>query len=57
MKSRKEMLLELKDFQNEKFRYEIMDEEAILDFCVQITYEIFIEKKHKYEPDLKRIKH
>lgn len=53
MKSREEMLQEIKDFQNEKFGANLMDDEATLDFCIKITHEIFIQKKHKYEPNLK----
>ncbi|HFK1432890.1 TPA: hypothetical protein ACGXNJ_002946 [Bacillus cereus] len=53
MKSRDEMIQELKRFQNAKFGVEMFNDEDTLDFCVKLIYEIFIEQKHTYVPDLK----
>ncbi|BCD26934.1 hypothetical protein BC30090_p407 (plasmid) [Bacillus cereus] len=54
MKSREEMLKEVRDFQNDKYGFEFMNEEDTLDFCVKLVHEIFVQKKHKYEPDLRK---
>ncbi|MEH7463853.1 hypothetical protein V7166_17715 [Bacillus thuringiensis] len=53
MKSRGKMIQELKEFQNAKFGVEMLNDDDTLDFCVKLIYEIFIEKKHTYIPDLK----
>ncbi|OFD54018.1 hypothetical protein BWGOE4_45070 [Bacillus mycoides] len=53
MKNRDEMIQEIKGFQNAKFGVEMFNDEDTLDFCVRLIYEIFIEQKHTYVPDLK----
>lgn len=53
MKSRDEMIQELKEFQNAKLGVEMLNADDTLDFCVKLIYEIFIEQKHTYVPDLK----
>lgn len=48
-----QMVKEIKDFQNGKIGADIYNDEEIVDWCIKLVHEIFIEKKHKYEPDLK----
>lgn len=47
------MVKEIKDFQNEKVGANLYNDEDIVNWCVELVHEIFIQKKHKYEPDLK----
>ncbi|MEH7464831.1 hypothetical protein V7166_23130 [Bacillus thuringiensis] len=55
MKSREEMLKAIVDFQNRKVDgVTIMhDNEEVLDFCVKLVYEIYVEQKHTFEASLK----
>jgi metal-responsive CopG/Arc/MetJ family transcriptional regulator len=47
------MIQDIKEFQNANIGANITSDEDIVDFCVKLVHEIFIQKKHKYEPDLK----
>lgn len=49
MKDTNEMLKAIKDFQNEKVGFNLYDDEKTVEFCIELVYQIFIEKKHKYE--------
>lgn len=52
-KTTKEMLQEIKDFQNSKVPGVTLmhsDQETI-NWCIKLAHEIFIQKKHKYNLD------
>ncbi|SCN38291.1 Uncharacterized protein BC88300_02602 [Bacillus cytotoxicus] len=54
MKPKEEMVKEIKDFQNNKgLGMTLMhDDQEVIDFCIKMTYEIFVEQKHKFEPNI-----
>lgn len=54
MKTNEEMIKEIKEFQNAKVGYNLYDDEEIVEWCVKLVHEIFIQKKHTYIPDLDR---
>ncbi|MCU5519831.1 CopG family transcriptional regulator [Bacillus cereus] len=47
------MIQDIKEFQNANIGADITSNEDVVDFCVKLVHEIFIQKKHKYESDLK----
>lgn len=54
MKTTNEMLQAIKDFQNNKVDGVTLmhsDQEAV-DFCIKLVYEIYVEQKHNFEPNL-----
>ncbi|MEK4575861.1 hypothetical protein [Bacillus mycoides] len=48
-----QMVRDIKELQNANIGANITSDEDAVDFCVKLVHEIFIQKKHKYEPDLK----
>lgn len=54
IKTTEEMLQEIKDFQNSKVEGVTLmhsDEETV-DFCIKLVYEIYVEQKHNFEPNI-----
>ncbi|MEK5251552.1 hypothetical protein MKX66_29060 [Bacillus sp. FSL R9-9530] len=47
-----QMVRDIKELQNANIGANITSDEDFVDFCVKLVHEIFIQKKHKYEPDL-----
>ncbi|AJG60406.1 MULTISPECIES: hypothetical protein [Bacillus] len=54
MKTTEEMLQEIKDFQNNLVPgiTLIQDDQEAIDFCIKLTYEIYVKRKHKFEPNI-----
>lgn len=54
MKTNKEMIQAIKEFQNNKVPGITLmhDDQEVIDFCIKMTYEIFVEQKHKFEPNI-----
>ncbi|MGS0465316.1 hypothetical protein [Bacillus pacificus] len=51
MKTNKEMIQAIKNFQNSKVPGVTLmhDDQEVIDFCIKIAYEIYVEEKHKFE--------
>ncbi|WP_263701853.1 hypothetical protein [Bacillus thuringiensis] len=56
MKTNQEMLQAIKDFQNNKVPGVTLmyDDQEAIDFCIKMAYEIFLEGKHKFEPNINK---
>lgn len=54
MKTTEEMLQAIKDFQNNLVPgiTLIQDDQEAIDFCIKLTYEIYVKRKHKFEPNI-----
>ncbi|MBK5431634.1 CopG family transcriptional regulator [Bacillus sp. TH25] len=48
-----QMVRDIKELQNANIGANITSDEDAVDFCVKLVHEIFMQKKHKDEPDLK----